>query len=133
MDAPLALQIVDERIDGRSVERIAPNQKRVKRKAAAQEVVLHVLRDVAVYAAIGLKPDQVRRHAQHVGHVQERRVDQRHAGVEDRLGRVGEAGVALGVVRVKLADLFENVFVVAVIAEGATLVVENEVERIARL
>lgn len=30
--APLALQIVDERIDGRSVERIAPNQKRVKEK-----------------------------------------------------------------------------------------------------
>ena len=58
------------------IERVAADQQRVEGEAAAQELILDELRDVAVDAQIRLQPDQVGRDLEHVAEVQERLVGQ---------------------------------------------------------
>lgn len=132
MDAPLALQVVDEDIERGGVERVAADEEGVKGETAAQEVILDEFGDVAVDAAVGLQPHQVGGDAGHIGGVQERLVDQGDAGVEDFLRGGDEAGVAILVGRVELVDLLEDEVVVAVVVQITFVVAEDAVEGVER-
>src|SRR4051812_44436683 len=43
LDAPLALEVLDERVDARRVERVAADEQRLEREDAAELVVADVL------------------------------------------------------------------------------------------
>ena len=53
-DAPLPLQVVDQRVDAGRLERVAADQQRVEREDLAQPLVLHEARDEAVDRAVAL-------------------------------------------------------------------------------
>src|SRR5271165_3809496 len=66
MNAPLPLQIMDHCINGRSIEWIAPDQKRVERETLAQKIILNELRYITINTFIGLHLDEVWRHFDHI-------------------------------------------------------------------
>ena len=130
VNAPLTLEVVDQHIKRRGIERIAADEQRVERETAAQKFIFDEFGHVAVDAAIALQADQIRRDLEHVRHMQEGFVDERHARLEDLFGGFDEAGIAFFVGRVPLVDLAEDEFVIAVVVETATVVIEDAVEGI---
>ena len=70
-DAALPFQRMDQCVDRRGFKGVATDQQRMKRQRLPQPVVLHELRNHAVYVAPGLQFGQLRRDADHAAKRQE--------------------------------------------------------------
>jgi hypothetical protein len=75
-DAPLALEVVDQRVDRRRAERVAADQKRVEAEGLPQVRVADEARHGRVDRAVGLQAHQLRGDPHHaVGERQATRVE----------------------------------------------------------
>ena len=129
-DAPLLLERVDECVDRRTLERIASHQQGMEAEDLPEPRVANVRVDERCHRAIRAEADKLRHHPQHVHRLDERRVDQRHARLEDRLGRVSEPQVSGDVTGSNALDLRDHLCAVTRVAEHRAVLEPNVVERI---
>jgi len=121
--APLALEVMDERVDGAGVERVSADEQRVERERLPDVLVLDEARDGAVDGPIGAQARELRRDADHVGEAQEGRRRELVVALLEHTSRVvDEPRVALGVARVAGADLLEHGLGVAHVVEAVAVV-----------
>src|SRR5579871_892624 len=133
MHTPLAFQIMNHRVDGGRIERIAADQERMKREAAPQEVVLNILRDIAIHAFVGLHPDEIRRDFEHIRHMQKWLIGQFHKSLlEDRFGCGDKLLVASLILGIPAFNLVENKCLVTVVIKATSVVIEDAVKGVAR-
>jgi hypothetical protein len=129
---PLLLEVVDERIDGRALERVAADEQGMEAEHLPQPLVLDVAADEAGHRLVRLQPDQVPGHAHHVAEAMERLVDQREASLEDLLGGRGEAQVAVHVVRVEPPHLADDLLASPGVAKHRAVLEPDVVVRLHR-
>ena len=105
-DAPLALQVVDERVDGACVEGISADEQRVKAQRLPQVLVLHEARHRRVDGAVRPQLHQLGRDFNHVRETQKGDAGKLFiAFSEDPTGIVHKRAVAGHVARVALHNL----------------------------
>ncbi len=130
MHSPTLLEGVDQRVDGRGVERVAADEQRVEAERLAQVLVLHEPRDHAVHAAIALQPDQLGRGLDHAGKVEERHAAELDVTFLEHLLRVHEeAPIAVDVSRAFGADLRRGLVRIVAVVEGVAVFPTESVER----
>ena len=130
---PLALQVMDERVKTRRVERIPADKERLDAEKHAQRGVAQVGADQIVNGAVAAQSHKVGQDADHVG--------QRAEGLGSEFGEsrvVESAGfleqpqISALVERIEFADLAQGVFNGAAVVEAASLVVDHAIPRFDR-
>ena len=131
-DAPLLFEVVDQRVDARGAEGVAPDQQGVEREHLPQPLVgdvgIHQLHDRAVCA----QPHEVGQHARQAAERQERLVDQVESGREDAGGLLAEATIAGHVVRIESRDFRLDLRLLSRVAEDRAVLEADVVERLHR-
>ncbi len=128
-DTALALQGMDQRVDGRGLERIAAHQQRVKGQRLAQPVVLHELGHHAVHVAPGLQLGQLRRDADHAAKRQEGHGAELDVALLVHRPRIGEKALIAGhVTRVERVDLPVQLGLVVDVVEAVAVLPAQPVE-----
>ena len=132
MNSPFALQIVDHGVDGGGLERIATDEKRMKREDFTKALGLDVARGHLPYRAIRTESDEVGSNSKHVGEGGEGLICKFDEGfLEDGVGFSHKTAVALEVVGKVLANLGLHFRLVTGVFERLAVVPSDSVERFA--
>ena len=132
-DAPVALELVDEGVDGRAGEGVSPDQERVEAEHLAQVGVLDEAGHHVVDATVGLQPHQLGGHTDHAPEVEEGHVGQLHVPLlEDLLHVAQEAVVALHVAGALAGDLLVDELEVVGVVEAVPVFPMEAIERVHR-
>jgi hypothetical protein len=119
-------------VDGRGLERIAADEKRMEGEDFTKALRFDVARGHLPYRAVGAESDQIRGHAQHVGKGGEGVIGQFDEGfLKNGMGFTDKAAIALEVVWEVLADLFFHLRLIAGVFEGLAVVPSDPIERFA--
>jgi len=132
VNAPFALEIVNHGVDGRGLERIATDEKRMEGEDFTKALRLDVARGHLPYRAIRTESDEVGSDSKHIGEGGEGLIGKFDEGfLEDGVGFSYKTAVAFEVVGKVLANLGLHFRLVAGVLEGLPVVPSDPVERFA--
>jgi len=132
VNAPFPLEIVNHGVDGGGLERIATDEKRMKREDLTQALRLDVARGHLPYRAVRTESDEVGSDSKHIGEGGEGLIGKFDEGfLKDGVGFSYKTSVALEVVGKVLANLGLHFRLVAGVLEGLAVVPSDPVERFA--
>src|SRR5829696_7524713 len=132
-DAPLALQIVDQGVDARRLERVSAHQQGVEREDLAQALMLHVPGNEPVDRAIALQAHQVGDDLDHVPDAKKGSGRQFGKALgEDLLAAADERQIALdvGLIRAQAENLRRHPLLVTRVVEVCPVWEEDAIKRI---
>ena len=130
--APLAFEVVNHRVDGGGLKRIATHEEGMEGEDFTKALVFDVAGSHLPDRAVGAEADEIGGDAEHVGEGGERLVGEFDKGfLEDGVGFPDKAAVAFEVMGKMLTDLLLHFRLVAGVFEGLAVMPGDSIERFA--